>query len=71
MSAPFSTVPTSRRKTVGPAPTRSGSDARSWMAVTTELIGVMRVRLPIRTLPAGRMVFPEAMARTTSSGDMR
>ena len=39
------------------------------MSVTTELMGEMRLRLPVRTFPAGIMMFPEATALTTSSAE--
>ncbi len=70
MSVATLTDPTSRTNTVGPAPDRIGSSSRSSMLVTTEFIGVMRVRSPMLTLPAGMMTLPALTARTTSSGDI-
>src|SRR5579885_2935957 len=64
------TDPTSRMNTVGPGPVRIGSDSSSLMLATTEFTGVISVVSPTFTLPDGMITFPEATARTTSSGDM-
>jgi hypothetical protein len=71
MSLESSIVPTSRKNTVGPAPVRIGRFCKSLMFETTELIGARRSKSPVRTLPAGTIVFPVSSARTTSSGAMR
>src|SRR5207237_7249438 len=68
MSLESSIVPTSLKKTVGPAPVRIGRFCKSLIFETTELIGASRSKSPVRTFPAGTMVFPVFSAWMTSSG---
>lgn len=70
MSVLFSTKPISRRYTLGPAPVLIGRSPKSRMVGMTELTELIRVKSPIRTLPAGEIRFPLFTAWTTSSGDM-
>jgi hypothetical protein len=65
MSLESSIVPTSRGKTVGPAPVRMGRFCRPLIFETTELIGASRNRSPVRTFPAGTIAFPVLRAWMT------
>src|SRR3954470_11657195 len=69
MSEASTTSPTSRRKTVGYLPVRSGTLSRSLIFLATELRGTIGYFPLIGMLPEGVMRFAAVMAVTTSSGD--
>ena len=69
MSLPSLTSPMSRTKTAPLSVTLTGMAARSWMFLTTALVGTMGKLLGRARLPLGLMVLAAVIAATMSSGE--